>query len=363
MYNMIYRHCTAEGTPYEAGYELGMQLMCDKKLVKELTTPLFGGKSLPEKQAESIAALFEKYIPGINEEIKGFSDAVGVSYMDMVIYSSYIDLPGGCSHFAVLTKDGQQQQIYHGRNYDYNFDEPPILITVRRDEKSSTGFGCKIFGRFDGINEKGLCVTTSSVDMNHKGIIGNGFVFPMVVRALLDQCATAYDAREMLMEMPYAEYRNFLISDHTGSAILVEASPKKKVSKSIAGKDNNSGFLCSANHFNFVEADGIIPVKHSLIRQQKMEERLNRDTAKISINDVKALLSKRYPEGLAFPYYQGGMGTLWSIIYEPSSLSQYVCYGSPESGTWNLINQNAPTGCTETLVSLFDVDAPGDFWS
>lgn len=361
MYNMTYRHCTAEGTPYEIGYELGMQLVSDKKLIKELTTPLFGGKPLPSKQVEDTATLFEKYIPCINEEIKGFSDAVGVSYLDMVIYSSYLNIQGGCSHFVVVQNDTQPKQIYHARNYDYNFDETPIVITVRRNGKSSTGFGCKIFGRFDGMNDKGLCVTTSSVDVNHTGRIGNGFIFPMVVRAMLDQCSTAYEAKEMLMEMPYAEYRNFLISDKTGTAILVEASPKKKVYKFIHEEDQYK-FLCSADHFILNEADEIIPVKHSLIRQQKMEEKLSRDTSKISLNDIKEFLAERYPKGLAFPYYHGGMGTLWSIIYEPSSLSQHICYGSPESGRWNLINQNENSGCIETLVTLFDINAPSDLW-
>jgi len=361
MHNMTYRHCITAGSSYEVGFQLGSQLQSDKDLIKDLTTPLFGGQPLPKEMVEKTSALFEKYIPGINEEIKGFSDAVGVSYSDMVIYSSYINLNGGCSHFIVLRDDKAQRKIYHARNYDYNYDERPILITSRTNGKNhNTGFGCKIFGRFDGMNNHGLCVSTSSVDLNHTGRIGNGFVFPMVIRAMLEQCSSVYEAKEMFMEMPYAEYRNFLLSDKSGAGVIIEASPIKKSCRNIE-IDSGYGFLCSSNHFTLNSCDEIKPVKNSLIRQARMEEVL-KGKRDIALDDIKAILSTRYPDGLAFPYYTSGMGTLWSIIFDPVTLSQYVCFGSPETGTWKLIDQNEALGCNETVVQLNNVEAPNDLY-
>lgn len=360
MYEMTYRYCVADGTPYEVGFQLGKQLSDDKELIKDLTTPLFG-VPLSKSQVEETAALFEKYIPCINEEIKGFSDAINVSYMDMVIYSSYINIAGGCSHFVVMRGDEQHREIIHARNYDYDYSEPPIMITSRSNGKyHNTGFGCKIFGRFDGMNEHGLCVTTSSVDLKHTGRMGNGFVFPMVVRAMLEQCACAYEAKEMLMGMPYAEYRNFLLSDKSGTAILIEASPNKKSIKNIS-IDNQYGFLCSSNHFVLEQDSDLQPVRHSIVRQQSMEEVLSA-VKNMSLDNVKALLAKRYPDGLAFPYYQDGMGTLWSAIYEPVSSSQQICFGSPESGAWQMIKHSDATGCTKTVVTLNDMESPENFW-
>jgi predicted choloylglycine hydrolase len=359
MHEMIYKHCIAEGAPYKLGYQLGTQLREDKKLISDLTTPMFG-HPLPQKQIEETADLFEKYIPGINDEIKGFSEAANVSYTDMVIYSSYISVTYGCSHFTALRED-KQQGIIHARNYDYDLSEPPVLITARTEGKNhNTGFGCKIFGRFDGMNEKGLCVTTSSVDLRHTGRMGKGFVFPMVVRAILELCACVYDAKEMLMGMPYAEYRNFLLSERSGSALLVEASPDTKEVKSI--KVNRPyNYLCSSNHFTLIQNAGLQPVKNSVKRQRKMEEFLS-DKRNIAIDSIQAFLAKRYPDGLAFPYYNDGMGTMWSVIYEPASFSQLVCFGSPESGTWRAINRDGAAGCTETTVTLNDVKAPEDLW-
>lgn len=360
MHKITYRHCIADGTPYEVGFKLGSQLSEDKNLIKAITTPLFG-QPLPKKQVEETAALFEKFIPGINEEIKGFSDAANVSYTDMVIYSSYINIPGGCSHFVILHENSQGNEIIHARNYDYDYSEVPILITARTSGKNyNTGFNCKIFGRFDGMNEQGLCITTSSVDLKHTGRMCNGFVFPMIVRAMLEQCSCTYEAKEMLMGIPYAEYRNFLLSDKSGTAMLIEVSPDKKLVKNI-NVDNQYGFLCSANHFILEQDSDLQPVRHSIVRQQQMEQALSSGKT-MTLEDVKAFLGTRYPNGLAFPYYREGMGTLWSAIYEPARSVQHICYGSPESGKWEFIKHNEKEGCKKEVIALFDVEAPKEFW-
>ena len=362
MLDVLYRHCVADGTSYEVGYELGKQLADDNKLINDLTTPLFGGPPLSEKQVEEAAAMFEKYIPNINEEIKGFSDAVGAKYTDMVIYSSYLNIQGGCSHFVVTNNKGDKRKMFHARNYDFHYNETPILITARTKGKNrSTGFDCKVFGRFDGMNEQGLCITTSAADVKHTGKMGNGFIFPMAVRAVLDQCSNLYEAKELLMELPFAEYRNFLISDKTGLAVLVEMSPDKKAYKFINTELDND-FLCSANHFILEKHNDIVPVNHSLVRQKKMEEIFAHDN-ELSLEFVKSVLSTRYPEGLVFPYYQDGMGTLWSVIFEPQSLSQYVCFGSPESNKWFKVNPNKKNGCGKAIVTLVSENAPNDFWN
>jgi len=361
MYNMKYRHCRVIGSSYELGYALGEQLRSDDELIKGITTPLFGGEPLTAKQVDKTARLFEKYIPGINDEIKGFSDAAGVSFTDMVIYSSYLDISGGCSHFVITRNKDNQKSIIHARNYDYNFSDPLIMITINHESKyDSTGFSCKIFGRFDGINEHGLCVTTSAADVRHEKPFGDGYVFPMVVRALLDTCANVYEAKELLMEIPYAEYRNFIISDKTSAAMLVEASPVKKSYKHIDA-DDNYGFLCSADHYILDQCDVIRPVEHSIVRQKVMEEKLAKEMIKTP-DDVKELLSKRYPEGLSFPYYESGMGTLWSVIYDPLTASQYTCFGSPESGVWEYVDQNCVPGCTEKIVQLFNEQETFNLW-
>lgn len=357
LFTMHYRHCTASGTPYEVGRALAGQLKNDGPLIQGLTTPLSGGAPPPHKQAEKTAALFDRYIPGINEEMRGFSEALNLCFLDLVIYSSYLGRLGGCSHLVFRDKGQDKSTILHARNYDYSFDESPLLLTLRtRGNHHNTGFGCKLFGRFDGMNDQGLCVTTSSVDVNHTGAMGEGFVFPMVVRAMLERCASVYEAKELLMELPYAEYRNFLLSDPSGDALLIEASPRHKACRAIG----EAGFLCSADHFALEACEGIQPVRHSLIRQQQMERRLSAPAA--SAQDIRTLLRTRYPEGLAFPYYGGGMGTLWSVLYEPGARQQSVCFGSPEYGDWTPVDIQAATGCTQTAVPLRNAPAPDDLW-
>lgn len=57
---------------------------------------------------------------------------------------------------------------------------------------------------------------------------GEGFVFPGVVRALLDQCTTAEESVQLMRSIPVADYRNFLISDAQGNIALVETAGTEK---------------------------------------------------------------------------------------------------------------------------------------
>lgn len=356
---LTYRHCTAAGSPYERGRSLGTQLKGDDRLIACITAPVPGMPRLTAAQVKEKAALFEALVPGINDEIKGFADAVGLPFGDAVIYTSHLDIPGGCSHFAVLHEDDGKQLLFHGRNYDFDTSESPVLVTMGETNGfRHTGFACKLFGRFDGINERGLAVTTSSADVTHQNPLGNGFVFPLLVRALLERCGTVQEAWTLLRELPYAEYRNLIISDRSGNAMLIEASPEGKSMRQM-GPGTGVSFLCSADHFILEGRDRIRPVEHSLVRQEKMEQVLAQPVGR---KELMNLLETPYPGGLAFGYYEGGMGTLWSVLYDHAEGSQSVCFGSPAHGRWQPVKTDGKPGCTETEVKLHNIDAPQGLW-
>lgn len=356
---LTYRHCTVKGSAYERGRSLGEQLLGDNELIAGIASPVPGMPKLSAAEVREKAALFEALVPGVNEEIRGFADAVGMHWGDAVIYTSHLIILGGCSHFAVLYENGGKQALCHGRNYDYDTSESPVLVTAEAAEGfRHTGFACKLFGRFDGMNERGLAVTTSSADVNHRNPMGSGFVFPLLVWAMLERCETVQEAFELIRGLPYAEYRNFIVSDRQGNAMLIEASPEGKSIRKM-GPGTDVSFLCSADHFILEDRDRIRPVAHSLIRQKKMEQVLAKP---LSRKDLLNLLETPYPEGLAFGYYEGGMGTLWSVVYDHPQGSQKVCFGPAAHGIWQEVPAEGKPGCTQTKVRLYNIDAPEGLW-
>ncbi|WP_157643565.1 carcinine hydrolase/isopenicillin-N N-acyltransferase family protein [Paenibacillus camerounensis] len=63
-----------------------------------------------------------------------------------------------------------------------------LLSTTRvKGKPAHTGFALQLFGRYDGMNEEGLCITTTSGRIR-PALSETGFVFPGVVRAVLDSC-------------------------------------------------------------------------------------------------------------------------------------------------------------------------------
>ncbi len=225
---MEYKHCVVEGTPYEAGRQLGEIFKQDKEMIQFMSEP-FNGEKLTEQQLSKVYRLFEELSPGLNEEMKGFADAVNVNSKDVVYYFVYLQNAScTCSHISLTPQVTDNGHSFLGRNYDFGwYDKPMLIETHIIGQYKQIGFGCQIFGRFDGINEHGLCVTTSAGVIN-PDYNEEGFVFPFIVRSILNRCQTVEEAVEYIDTLKIADYRNFMISDRFGDSVLIETAASKK---------------------------------------------------------------------------------------------------------------------------------------
>jgi predicted choloylglycine hydrolase len=361
---MEFKYCVVEGTAYEAGKQLGNMLKADKKFIKEITSPFMGGNRLSEKQMTRVMDLYDKFCPGTNDEIKGFADAVGAKAEDVVYYFAFLQNKlSNCSHIALtpsITGDGH---AYLGRNYDYNWNDKPILIESRiKGQYKQIGFGCQIFGRFDGMNEHGLCVTTSAGVINPK-YNEEGFVFPVIVRALLNNCKTVKEAIELFNSMEIADYRNFILMDRFGDAALIEAAASQKAMK-FAGNMKTDKYLFSTNHYNisYMKKLAYPRVRHSVTRYKAIEYFLEATSPKISKTELKNILSIPMPEGICCHHYEDGMGTLWSMIFDPMEVEVDICFGSPNINEWKAFKLNNPAGVENYSATLPNEDTTADFW-
>ncbi|MDF2674381.1 MAG: hypothetical protein K0R09_2649, partial [Clostridiales bacterium] len=200
---LVYRHLVAEGTPYEIGRIEGEFIKKYHQYDLDLYTKGSGFiKPASEAHVEKTMKLFDRYCPYINEEINGFSDSIGVSPQNIVYYSFSGGGSGNCSHFAVLPNRTSDRHFYVGRSYEWNTEDELRLITLKpRGLNASFGFSLLFFGRFDGMNEHGLCVTMSNavpcVVPEEEGLR-----FWVVIRLILDKCSTVNEAVELINELP-----------------------------------------------------------------------------------------------------------------------------------------------------------------
>lgn len=361
---MQFKHCVIEGTPYGAGKLLG-EMFKDDGFVKFMTSPFMGGNRLSKYKVIKAMEFYDKFNPGVNEEIKGFADAVGADAEDIVYYYAYVQPSvGNCSHVAVLPSITEDGRIYHARSYEYGWDDRPILFTSRIEGKyQQIGFGCQLFGRFDGINECGLSVSTSAGVINPE-IKDEGCVFPVVVRTLLDKCNDVDQAVEIIMNMPISDYRNFIIADRNGKAALVEVASSCKGIKYI-GTVSEGNFLCSANHYSLPEMikHDVGRMWHSVARYKAIKTQIGAAAPAVTKDIVRDILSSTVPNGACCHHYSNGMGTLWSMLFDPMDCKVEICFGSPNINKWRTFDFAGSVGVINYTAQLPDEPVEHHFWN
>lgn len=181
-------------------------------------------------------ATLKAYAPNIWEELHGLADGLTIPFERAVAEYSNGRLrypKRGCS--AVMTAG------LYGRNYDYDarhYDR--LLVAVQpKGVHASIGFSDRFTGRVDGMNEHGLCV---GLHMVNEATWQPGLVCILIVRMVLDQCATTREAIALLRRIPHGLGFNYSLIDAAGAAAVVEASPA-----ALAVREG--GELACSNHF------------------------------------------------------------------------------------------------------------------
>lgn len=256
-------------------------------------------------------AALKTWAPNIWEELHGLADGLAIPLERAVAEYSNGRLRyerRGCS--AVMTAG------LYGRNYDFDprrYDG--ILIAVQaKGAHASIGFSDRFTGRLDGMNEHGLCV---GLHMVSERTWKPGLVCILLVRMVLDQCATTREAIALLRRVPHGLGFNYSLLDAAGAAAVVEASP--------AALDVREGErLACSNHFQSPALQSYnrrnpgshrhLPPLEALTREQPAGEAL-----------FQALNRSLSP---VFDHrYASGSSTLHTIVCTPVSRSMIVGVG------------------------------------
>ncbi|UQZ37021.1 hypothetical protein C2I18_27895 [Paenibacillus sp. PK3_47] len=367
----LYQHIVTEGTHYEIGRALGAIVKQDPPLLSFLSSPFMGADSLLPDAVEHALNCFERYCPGINDEVKGFAHETGIREEEAVFYYSYLQPSGHCSQAAMQSGRLSGSRTYHLRTYEYGWEDAPynqlLLSTTRVTGKPAhIGFALQLFGRYDGMNDQGLSVTTTSgrirPDMSEAG-----FVFPGVVRALLDQCVSVKEAVSLMRSMPISDYRNFLVSDAAGGIALIEVAGTHKEIKLVeAAHTNSPQLVVSANHYTLpsMMAHNLQVMHNSKNRYDVLQSALSSKSAfNHPLEAMKNAVSYSLPQGVCCHHYSEGFGTLWSMVFDNTGRQVHICMGSPRANPWISFGFGDPPGLSSYTAILPNETSEASFWS
>ena len=239
----------------------------------------------------------EQYMPELLPMYKQLCELAGGGDLEARFLSMWNPPPymAGCSQAAWVRGDPTLV-----RNYDYD----PRLFDgrMRYTEwlKPVIGIQDSAWGVLDGMNADGLGIALA---FGGRKVQGEGFGIPLVVRYLLETCATVDDAVASVVRIPVHMSYNLLLLDRIGRYAVVYLGPGRE--PRVVEHP-----VCT-NHQEHVEWDAYAAFTHTVQRRAYLEECL------LDANMHRAQLEKRFLRPpLYHQQYLRGFGTLYTVSYD-----------------------------------------------
>lgn len=366
---IMFRHHVWAGSAYQVG-QLQGEMVKETPGAKAFFTSC-GGRYSGE-ELDRILELYDSFCPGLCDELAGFADSLGASIGDVLyVCRSYLKA-AHCSQLVVLPALTAEKKVLVGRSYEFSEEMDDLSLCTTRVEGNYAhmGFSSLLFGRLDGMNECGLSVTMSAAGMpvgelpGMKPPVDNGFHFWVLLRAILDRCATLEEAVRMAESFPLCCNLNLIVAHKSGAAALIERVGSHQSIKTI-GPESEEQFICSTNHLTQPDMVHHVPtmMKNSGVRRQTVTSRIENTSPAITKETIRGILSDPYPDGLCFHYYQEFFGTLWSLMFDLEEGTAEVCFGSPIANRWYTFSLPAPQKPARYEATLPLEKAAPDFWN
>ncbi|MDF2629267.1 MAG: hypothetical protein K0R39_3098 [Symbiobacteriaceae bacterium] len=199
------------------------------------------------------------------------------------------------------------------RNYDLGVDDCPCAF--RLEELAGGGWilgsGEAGWGYLDGINDRGLAI---ALTFGGRFVVGPGFTVLLVIRWLLQTCATVEEALARLAQsgIPHRMAHNLVLVDRGGARAVVYLSPDREmvVERELVGCTNHQGRVEVAGHGAFT-------------RTVERLDFLQAQDGALTLADFlrPPLYNQRYVEHF---------GTLYSVAYDPVALTAHFAWPERE---------------------------------
>jgi len=314
------RKVMLKGDYSEIGWQYG-EIM--KKEGFDLSEPSDEKVILAKKSEDEV----KKYFPEILDEMRGFSETSGVKYYKVMSLVLTLGIAPSCTCFAATghaTKDGK---TIFGRNYDMFYwikKSAETYTTYPKGANSSIGNTEIFIGREDGINDCGLAVGLASV---HSEGIQPGFIFPLVVRLLLDKCTDVDEAIKLATQIPHLKSMTYLLADKSGKMAALEVTTNK-----IHVRRSSSDYIIITNQFQDPQMQELETLNErppdSPQRYNGADKLLSSNLGKIDLEFAKKIL--RDHESLICSHIEFiKLGTLWSLVASLEERNAWVADGHP----------------------------------
>jgi predicted choloylglycine hydrolase len=195
----------------------------------------------------------------------------------------------------------------YGRNYDFRprYYGARFAAVQANGSHASIGASEILTGRLDGMNERGLVIGLHMVRMSPRL---PGLSCVLIVRIVLDQCASTAQAVAMLRALPHAMQYNYSLLDADGVAAVVEAVPG-----SVAVRTGS--WLACTNHF---QSPLLRPLNRRAAHSQSRLPSLEAWAARgLGAEQMFTALNRSTSPAFHHGYLRGA-GTLHTIVGQPA---------------------------------------------
>jgi predicted choloylglycine hydrolase len=245
---------------------------------------------------------FAKFSPALWEEIGGIAEGLGIPMERAVLSFGNDGLRppiGACS--AIMAAG------VYGRNYDFRprYYGARFALVQATGRYASIGSSELLTGRLDGMNEHGLTMGLHLVRARPRF---PGLSCVLIVRMVLDQCATTAEAIAMLRSLPHAMQYNYSLLDARGAAAVAEAVPG-----SVAVRTGD--WLACTNHF---QSPLLRPLNRHAAHSQQRLGPLEAWAAQSPGAEALFTALNRSTSPAFHHGYLRGAGTLHTIVAEPA---------------------------------------------
>lgn len=219
----------------------------------------------------------------------------------------------GCSQVVIT---GESPRLVRNYDYDPNLFEGVVASTNYSGRRKVIGTSDLLWGLVDGMNEDGLTVSLTYGGLPTGPDAPAGFAVPLVVRYLLETCATVPEAIAALKRLPVAQSYNLALLDTHGAHAAVFVGPGRE--------PEVSDLRVTTNHrLGAVERPDVAGPLESKERQDlllgALDEPADEQVARFTREPVRR------------QDYARGFGTLYTAEYRPAEGT--LTYHWPDA-TW-----------------------------
>jgi predicted choloylglycine hydrolase len=203
----------------------------------------------------------------------------------------------GCSQAAVMPGGPALIRNY---DWDYRLFDAVVARTAYNGRRVLGMLDC-LWGLLDGVNDAGLAV---SLTFGGRPQVGEGFGIPLVIRYVLEVCASTEEAVRVLRRVPVHMSYNVTAVDATGQWATVYLAPDRPA--------RVTGLAAVTNHQGEVEWEPYVAAIRSTERLERLKQLLADRT------DAAGVVAACLRPPLYATRFHEGFGTLYTAEYRPA---------------------------------------------